>query len=211
MEKAAAGSSAADGSSDRVSEVVIAASRAPVAMDPQLRERLADLEEERRKRDMLRTRIIRERRVLFPLLGIALLMLPNLGRAKVVGHSMEPQFRPGDTLLLLKTYRYLSPLKAGDIVVIEKKQGKLEGEDLVKRVVFVQNETGDAPWPETITNKRGTYRAGYLFPREVQGFVKVPPKHIYVMGDNVGNSVDSRDPDVGAVAENEIVGKVLNR
>ena len=208
---AAVSSTANGGSSDVAVSEAIAASRTPVMMDPALRERIADLEEEHRKRDILRARILKERRVLFPLLAVALLMLPNLGWAKVVGHSMEPQFRPGDTLLLLKTYRYLSPLKVGDIVVLQKKEGKLEGEDLVKRVVFIQNETGNAPWPATITNKRGTYQSRQLFPREVMGLSKVPPNHVYVVGDNVGNSVDSRDPDVGAVAEDEIIGKVLSR
>jgi signal peptidase I len=186
------------------------ASQATVTLDPELSASLAQREAERRRKENLRVRVLKERRVLFPLLGMALLMLPNFGRAKVMGNSMYPQYNNGDTLVLLKTYRLFSPIKVGDIVVLQKKEGGLEGEDLVKRVVFIQNEEGNAPWPKTITNKRGTFETVRLFPREVMGFVKVPPRHIYVMGDNVWNSTDSRDPEVGAVAENEIIGKVLN-
>jgi signal peptidase I len=211
MNNAVSSSGAVNGGGGGLAPDSMVASLTPVALDPALRERMAQVEEERRRKDALRARVVKERRVLFPLLGVALLMLPNFGRAKVVGHSMEPQFNTGDSLILLKTYRYLSPIKAGDIVVLQKKEGRLEGEDLVKRVVFVQNDAGNAPWPETITNKRGTFKTSQLFPRESLGFVKVPPHHLYVMGDNVWNSVDSRDPDVGAVSENEIIGKVLNR
>lgn len=185
--------------------------RAPVEIDPELKARLREVEEERQRKESLRARIAKERRVLFPILGVALLCLPNFGRAKVVGHSMEPLLSPGDTLVLLKTYRLFSPLKPGDVVVIRKKRGRLEGEDLVKRIVFIQNETGDAPWPQTIKNARGVYATSRLFPREALGYEKVPARHAYVLGDNVWNSTDSRDADIGAISQDEIIGKVINR
>lgn len=168
---------------------------------------LSDIERRERRRGQIR----RERRVLFPMLAASLFLLPNFGRAKVVGRSMEPALHSGDSLVLLKTFRLFAPLKPGDMIVVQKKEGQLEGEDIVKRVVFIQNEAGDAPFPTTVKTSRGDIPFSQLFPREALGYVKVPPGHIYVVGDNLRVSVDSRDPDVGAIDPTEVVGKVINR
>lgn len=165
----------------------------------------ADHERKERRRAL----IARERRVLFPVLAASLVLLPNFGRAKVVGRSMEPALHTGDSLVLLKSYRLFSPLKPGDMIVVRKKEGRLEGEEIVKRIAFIQNAEGNAPWPETVQTSRGPIPTKFLFPRETLGFVKVPPHGIYVVGDNLPVSVDSRDGDVGAVDESEIVGKVV--
>jgi signal peptidase I len=124
---------------------------------------------------------------------------------------MEPQYEEGDALVVLKTFRIFAPLKIGDVVVIRKKTGKYEGEDLVKRVAFIQNEAGNAPLPKSVTLSRGVIQFHHLFPTVVQGFEKVPARQVLVVGDNLDVSVDSRDPDIGPLQDNEIEAKVLNR
>jgi signal peptidase I len=124
---------------------------------------------------------------------------------------MEPRFHGGDSLIILKTFRIFSPLKVGDIVVVAKKEGETAGQELIKRVVFIQNAEGNAKWPESVETSRGPLPMRLLFPTEVMGIRKVPANDICVMGDNFEVSSDSRDPEIGPIAPSEIVGKVLVR
>lgn len=157
------------------------------------------------RRDLIR----RERRALFPLLAFVLLLLPNFRIARVVGRSMEPAYRDGDRLLLWKSWRWFTTLKPGDVILFH--QGN---DELVKRVVFVQNERGDAPWPDTVPTSRGAVR----IPREAfragrQGVDLIPSspgyqqRSIYVIGDNFRRSSDSRD--FGPIAPESVWGKVI--
>jgi signal peptidase I len=181
------------------------------SVDPELQRRLTLVRDEEDKKRRLREQIMRERRFLIPVLVFVLLMFPNFGRAQVVGKSMEPQYEEGDALVVLKTFRIFAPLKIGDVVVIRKKTGKYKGEDLVKRVAFIQNEAGNAPLPKSVPLSRGEVLFHHLFPTVVQGFERVPARQVLVVGDNLDVSVDSRDSDIGPVADNEIEAKVLNR
>ncbi len=155
----------------------------------------------------LRRRIWRERSVLIPLLGAALLARLCLGVVKVDGRSMEPTYHTGDTLYVLKSYRYLSPLKPGDIVVAHLEHGRISGESIVKRVVFVQNATGNAPWPQGIPGPNHNAAFNEVFSLYVNGALTAPPNSIIVLGDNYDNSMDSRD--FGPLSTDEIVGKVI--
>ena len=97
-------------------------------------------------------------------------------------------------------------------MIIHLKHGKNKGEEIVKRVIFVQNEKGNAPWPQYIQNSRtkisGPIRADAWFPEYTSGGETVPVGSVMVMGDNTFNSMDSRD--FGPIADYEIEGKVLN-
>jgi signal peptidase I len=157
----------------------------------------------------LRERVLRERRILIPVLLLVLLAWPNFGIAKVDGRSMEPTCHNGDTLMVLKTYRFFSPVKVGDVIVIHLRHGKISGESLVKRVVFVQNASGNAPWPQRIPTPGTFIPSVDIFTRYAAGYDRVPPNEVIVMGDNYENSMDSRD--FGPVMMSEIAGKVLNR
>ncbi len=179
-------------------------------VDPELARRLRELRDKDRDREALQRQVWKERRVLLPLLGITLALLPNFRMAQVQGRSMYPAYSEGDRLVMLKTFKYFSPVQVGDVVVIRLNHGKYKGEEWVKRVVFIQNEQGNAPWPQYIKTFRGEVPARALFPRQIMGLATVPPGHIMVMGDNLANSTDSRDEDIGPISLDEIVGKVLN-
>lgn len=180
--------------------------------DPDLEERLKAVRIAEERRRSLAARIKQERRVLLPVLGLCLLALPNFRVAKVQGRSMEPRYKTGDTLYLLKTFRVFNPVKVGDIVVIHLKHGPTKGEEIVKRVIFVQNDKGNAPWPPFVHNSRsaiyGPIPTDYWFPEYVSGSAVVPVGSVMVMGDNTINSMDSRD--FGPISDSEIEGKVLN-
>ena len=160
------------------------------------------------KKVALHKRRGREWRVLLPVLVLALLAWPNFGVAKVQGHSMEPRYHTGDSLYLLRTYRYFSPLHPGDVIVIKLRHGQAAGEQIVKRVMFVQNKAGTAKWPTYLPTSQKNVRSVNWFAPQVTGREPVPPGSVIVMGDNIMNSMDSRD--FGPVFQSEIIGKVLN-
>ena len=181
-----------------------------VTLDPELQRRLEIARASEDKKQRLREQVKRERRFLIPLLAFVALLFPNLGRAKVLGHSMEPQFVEGDSLVILKTFRLFAPLKPGDMVVLHKQGGRYSGEELVKRVAFIQNADGNAAFPETVATSQGAVPFKTLFPYYTAGIKHVPANGYLVVGDNLMVSADSRDPDIGVIYDTEIQGKVLN-
>lgn len=187
-------------------------SRLPVALDPELQARLATLETERVRRERWRTRLWRERRVLLLLLGLVLILYANFGVVRVVGRSMEPQFVNGQSLFILKSYRRLSPLRPGDIIVFHNPQEPTQ--ELVKRIVFIQDTKGTRPWPQSVRTSAGVVSLYKEFTEAMRWGGKPVPAQpfppddaIYVMGDNVENSTDSRD--FGPIRDDAILGKVL--
>ncbi|HJQ28873.1 MAG TPA: signal peptidase I [Rubrobacter sp.] len=107
--------------------------------------------------------------------------------------SMIPTLEIGDRVLVNKfIYRFTEP-KRGDIVVFTSVDNPKE--DLIKRVVGVPGDTiavrggklflNGEPQKEPYTNKKLPDRS--FFARTT-----VPKGHVFVMGDNRGNSADSR-------------------
>ena len=153
--------------------------------------------------------VLRERRALLVLLAFVLLCLPNFRIARVVGHSMEPQFHDGDRLLLLKSWRWFAPLVPGDIIVFDD-----DDVQLVKRVAFVQNRDGTAPWQHSVETSNGRVTISPAdFPGGMAHIDRIPShghyhqRLIYVLGDNLPISEDSRE--FGPIAPEQIIGKVL--
>jgi signal peptidase I len=160
----------------------------------------------------------RERIALLILLALAVGIFLNFQRVIVSGHSMDPTYHNGQTVLVWKTMPR-SELKPGEVIVFRQGQ-----DELIKRIVYI-TPRADADlfpppgFPEIIKTPRGTlgiapYNSFFLsfnwyFVKVRLGFKPKPPPadRIYVMGDNFPISDDSRD--FGPINENQIMGRVI--
>ena len=135
---------------------------------------------------------------------ITTLFLPIL---QISGDSMSPTLEHDEIVVLLKTKSF----ERGDLVAFYY-QGKI----LLKRVialpedevaidakgnVYVNGELLEEPY---ITDK-GLGDCDLEFP------YKVPATCYFVMGDRRSNSVDSRNSLIGAVSQEDIIGRVFIR
>ncbi len=143
---------------------------------------------------------------------IALVALVNVKRVEVKGVSMEPAFHSGDLVIVWKTVPRAS-LKPGDVVVFKS----ADGDELIKRIAAIQ--TGPAPqFPDWLTLSDGRreavaalfspYNSPY-FAGQLMGRVPLPApdRTIYVLGDNLMHSNDSRD--FGPISSRQLLGKVI--
>ena len=130
--------------------------------------------------------------------------------AKVDGNSMLPTLHNNERLVV---WRLGYEAEAGDIVILDPPSGRgpyvkriiaTEGQvvniDNISGEVYVDGEKLDEPY---INNKTYTMTGESEF--------IVPEGHTFVMGDNRGNSHDSRSADVSYIDEDKIYGKVVFR
>ena len=126
--------------------------------------------------------------VLWGALVATLALSATVKTAVVNGPSMAPTLQMGQRIVAAKLPFSLSD---GDIVLIEDWNG---APYLVKRIYKSQGET-----------VAGLYLPRFL-PNEVHSYV-VPADFVYVVGDNLTQSEDSRD--FGAVPLDHVIGKVF--
>lgn len=135
---------------------------------------------------------------------IATLFLPIL---QISGDSMSPTLEHDEIVILVKTKEF----NRGDLIGFYY-QGKI----LLKRVialpedevaidaegnVYVNGEILQEPY----VTDRGLGDCDLEFP------YKVPGTGYFVMGDRRSNSVDSRNSAIGAISQEDIIGKVFIR
>lgn len=146
---------------------------------------------------------------LLPALVLAIVMHLFLAQSTIVyGQSMEPNYHTDERLIIEKiTYRFHPPQR-GDVVVIDDPTGGPV--PLIKRVVGLPGER------ITIANGRVFVNGVPLAePYESQMTLGpsqswiVPPLHVFVLGDNRGNSRDSRY--FGPIPFSQIVGHAVFR
>ena len=146
--------------------------------------------------------------VVLPALVLATIVHFFLAQATVVyGQSMEPNLYQHQRLVVDKMSFRLHPPQRGDIVVLDLPQ---MDEMLVKRVVgmpgerieifdgivYIDGEPLAEPFPHDLT--------AYDMPE-----ITLAPLHYFVLGDNRGNSNDSRS--FGGIHRDYIVGRVWLR
>lgn len=135
---------------------------------------------------------------------VATLLLPVL---QIYGSSMTPTLQDGNIVVSLKT----SDFKVGDIIAFY-----YNNKILVKRViassgewvniddsgtVFVNGKELDEPYIEQKAIGDCDIRLPY----------QVPDECVFVMGDHRSVSLDSRKKAIGAVSQEQIVGKLVFR
>lgn len=135
---------------------------------------------------------------------VATLFLPIL---QISGDSMSPTLEHDEIVILVKTKSF----DRGDLIGFYY-QGKI----LLKRVialpddevvidaegnVYVNGEVLEEPY----VTEKGLGDCDLAFP------YKVPGTGYFVMGDRRSNSVDSRNSVIGAISQDDIIGKVFIR
>jgi signal peptidase I len=123
--------------------------------------------------------------------------------------SMLPTLEEQDRVLVNKLSYDLHAVHRGDIVVFESPQGEGQIRDLIKRVIALPGETVEAREGQVLINGQ-PLQEGYLGPGISTGPLEpqtIPPDHYFVMGDNRGNSKDSRY--FGPIPKSLIVGRAF--
>ena len=129
---------------------------------------------------------------------------------RVEGASMYPTLANNDNLITVKVTYLLSEPQRGDIIVLEAPDEP--GADYIKRIialpgeelkikngnVYINNELLDEP---------------YLNGIETEGDIHtiIPEGFYFVMGDNRGESRDSRIDAIGCINKDNIIGKACVR
>ncbi len=148
------------------------------------------------------------------ILAVVLVVFTFCTRVVIVsGSSMFSTLANGDYLLLVNN-PLCGEFERGDIVVASMDRF-LDGEAIVKRVIATEGETVDIDFLHGIVYVDGvalsepyTYTStnvseGMDFPLTVEEGC------VFLMGDNRGNSRDSRSPQIGLVDTREILGKAV--
>lgn len=164
----------------------------------------------RKLRELLSTSIY-----LLVVLVLTFLVVTYVGqRTQVIGSSMEPMLSDGDNLIVDKiSYRFQEPQRF-DIIVFPFQYE--ENTFYIKRIIALPGETiyidesgqiyidgevlMESYGKEVIANPGRAYEP-----------VTLGDDEYFVMGDNRNNSSDSRDPAVGNIHRDELIGKAWVR
>lgn len=133
---------------------------------------------------------------------------------QVKGASMEHTFHNGEYILTSKIAYKLGSPKKGDVIVF--KSPRNPDIDYIKRIIGVPGDmivirgtqvfVNDVLLNEPYIADKTTIIGGFMQEAVPE---KVPPDHLFVMGDNRPNSSDSRD--FGFIPMTDIIGKVFYR
>ncbi len=156
------------------------------------------------------------------LLALALLLRLNVRQGRVSGPSMSPTYENGETVpsmsptyengetVLVWTSAPRSKLKPGDVIIFRD----TNGDELIKRIAFIR-PWQPAPPPGDFHTINGNRRVpypllfGWYFHRVTSGKIPVPSpdRTVYVLGDNLRESDDSRH--IGPISPRQVLGKVI--
>ncbi len=152
------------------------------------------------------------------LLGILILtflVLHYVGQRTVVqGFSMENTLMDGDNLIVDKlTYRFHEPDRF-DVVVFPYQKGK--NTYYIKRVIGLPGDTVyiDELGEIYINDEKLTEGFGkevILDPGMAADTIYLGAEEYFVLGDNRNESADSRDPSVGTIKRDQIIGRAWLR
>ena len=126
----------------------------------------------------------------------------------VEGTSMLPTLDNNQRLLVDKlTYRFREP-GHGDIIVFRYPANPQE--EFIKRIIAVPGDSIAIANGKVYVNGN-VIAEDYILEPTIRGFSPhiVPEGHYFVLGDNRNDSLDSRDPRVGFVPRENIIGRAV--
>ncbi len=152
---------------------------------------------------------------LLGVLCIVYLVIHFVGqRTQVQGSSMEPTFSTADNLIVDKlSYRFHDPERY-DIIVFPLLQE--EETFLIKRIIGLPGETVQIDEEGNIYVDGEVIEESYgreviANPGRAYEPVELGEDEYFVLGDNRNNSVDGRDPSVGNIKRENIIGRAWLR
>lgn len=133
---------------------------------------------------------------------VATLWMPVL---QIYGSSMTPTLSDGEIVLSTKT----TEMEPGDILAFY-----YNNKILIKRVIALPGDWVDIDENGVVFVNGEEVPEPYLTERhqgdpDIELPYQVPDGKLFVMGDHRSTSVDSRHKEVGCVAEEQIVGKII--
>ena len=163
--------------------------------------------------------------VLVGALALALVVRAVLFQAFYIpSPSMEPTLSSGDRILVNKVSYRLHDVNRGDLVVFHPRpESGVGADDLIKRVIALPGETVTTddgrvlldgglliePYLPVPDGTAGFSTVPWCANQDTTAGCTVPDDHVFVLGDNRGNSRDSRY--FGPVPVDSIVGRAFVR
>lgn len=128
---------------------------------------------------------------------------------QVVGPSMDPTFKDQDIVILNKFHYHLFDIKRFDIVSLKYDGTKY----LIKRVIGMPGDKVEYKDNKLFINgkeKKEDFLEDTVITEDFSltslGYEEIPEGMYLVLGDNRGDSLDSRE--IGLIKEEDIIGKV---
>jgi signal peptidase I len=149
--------------------------------------------------------------------AIAIVIMQFVKPTIVKEHSMEDTLHPNDYIFLSKqAYAMGGEPERGDIVVFHSSLETDDGsgtKNLIKRVIAVAGDTVEIHDGVVYVNGEGLVepyiKDGYTDGQMPE--ITVPEGDLFLLGDNRQSSRDSRDPSVGFISEDKLIGKAVFR
>lgn len=149
------------------------------------------------------------------IIGLTYLIITYVGqRTRVSGHSMETTLSDGDNLIVDKISYHFKEPKRYDIIVFPFKYE--ENTYYIKRIIGLPGETVQVV--DGYAYIDGELLESDIYGAEIMsepGIASVPitlgEDEYFVLGDNRNHSSDSRDPSVGVLTREDLIGKAWIR
>jgi signal peptidase I len=146
---------------------------------------------------------------------LILLIMQFIKPTIVREHSMEDTLNPDDYIFLNKQAYVVRDIKRGDVVVFNTDLVTEDGvmKKLIKRVIALPGDTvsihdGGVYIDGNMIDE--PYTKGHVTEGTMEE-VRVPANRMFLLGDNRQHSIDSRDPSIGFVSMNKLVGRAVFR
>lgn len=159
------------------------------------------------------------RKVILLMLAAVLVLVFRIHIITVVvnGNSMYPTLVDGSILLVDRVH---TSVEHGDLIVVQTSEKNIGESLIIKRVIAIGGETVKIDYRSNEICINGELidepyinleNGDPLKQKQCEEIVEytVPEGSVFVMGDNRNFSQDSRDPQIGYIAQDEILGTVL--